>query len=129
MTRQQTNKNEIISVVDQLYRIGPISFIEPIHHGDWNQIYKIRADNTWVLRISHARKQEKQLRFELEVMTYLRSQLPVIPAIHQTRWGGCYNRYTDRLVTLFEFVPGHPIEKIKTVSNLRALSSVEYASP
>ena len=111
MTRQQPDKNEIISLVDQPYRIGPISFIEPIHHGDWNQIYKIWADRTWVLRISHPRKQEKQLRFELDVMTYLRSQLPVIPAIHQTGWGGCYNRYTDRFVTLFEFVSGHPIEK------------------
>ena len=74
-------------LLDHAYGMQNVQAISPVEDGEWNRVFNIEAGDTSILRISHRRKDETQLAFELDVMTHARAHLSVVPCIRQARVG------------------------------------------
>ena len=86
----------------------PVS-LHPIEGGDWNQVYRIDGKGEWILRVSHCRKTEEQLRFELTIVSLLSECLSYVPKIRLSREGKLYARFEGKMCALFEFKPGRSL--------------------
>lgn len=73
--------------------------------GDWNQLYRIDG-NAWVLRVSHSRKDVRQLNFELDVVSSLAKSLALVPDVVPALDGSLFVTHCGRLCTMFAYVPG-----------------------
>jgi len=118
--------NKAITNIEKLlcrvYGINHIKAVFPIGKGEWNSINKIEAAPNLVLRISHKRKKETQLAFELDVMTHAAKSLSVVPKIQLTNNDDLYHDQNGVFYTLFEFKEGKPIsvnlESVKRAGKL-----------
>lgn len=98
-----------LEILKHQYGIPDPKVVRSIANGDWNRIYEVRGGGRWILRISHLRKTERQLVFELHVMEAAARRLPVVPGIRRTVNGEFYAVHDGVFYTLFQWMPGHPL--------------------
>lgn len=98
-----------MDLLSTVYDISEPGSLERIDSGDWNRIYKVQADGEWILRISHHRKIQRQLEFELAIVSLLSQLLSYVPKIKPACEGGLFGLYHGDLCSLFEFMPGQPL--------------------
>ncbi len=99
----------LLKILKHQYGIPNPTIVRSIANGDWNRIYEVRGDGHWILRISHHRKTEDQLAFELHAMQAVGRRLPVVPDIRRTVDGERYAAHNGTFYTLFQWMPGRPL--------------------
>jgi hypothetical protein len=101
--------NDVRNHLTSAYGMGNVSGISRIENGDWNSIYRIRSDEDWILRLSHDRKTQAQLEFEIAIVSHLSTQLTYVPKVRTTKEGRIFTRLRGKLCSLLQFMPGDEI--------------------
>ena len=99
----------VTAVLESRYDIHRISNLTRIDNGDWNTIFRVRAEDEWIVRLSHNRKRQAQLEFELRLMSSLALRLSYVPQIKRTKDGRLYTDHQGRFCSVFQCMPGDEI--------------------
>jgi len=67
----ETTEEDATILLSTVYGIGNPREILRIDNGDWNIIFRVTPDESWILRISHHRKAKPQLEFEMRLLRRL----------------------------------------------------------
>jgi Ser/Thr protein kinase RdoA (MazF antagonist) len=105
-----SDTNTIRNLLIHHYGIPEPRIVRTIDNGNWNRIYEMRGDGHWILRISHHRKTEAQLAFELHAMQTAGQRLSIVPDVRPTVTGSAYAVDRDRFYTLFQYMPGQLLQ-------------------
>ena len=101
--------HNILDFLSTAYDLTKVHRITRINNGDWNRVYQVDADQSWILRISHHRKVREQLEFELSLLKRLCERLTYIADITLTKDGRLFGTHQGLFCTLFKYIPGETL--------------------
>ena len=123
-----SSTDDLAGMLEEVYGIAEPT-LERVDNGDWNTIFRVHADGEWILRLSHHRKTQRQLEFELGLVAHISRSFAFVPQVRPTLEGGLFASYGGRMCSLFAFLSGDEITETPEAAFAagRALGSLHKA--
>jgi homoserine kinase type II len=117
---QNVLPQQVVEALRKAYDIGDWLDWQRTPQGSTNiSFFVTTSSGRYVLRCSTARKSLDAMRFEMQLIGYLRNRGYPAPVIILTRWGEAYAEHNGTFYLMTAFIPGSPYDQ-ENVSHLLA---------